>query len=467
MQEFAPILVAASSPLAPRRSHTTRVPPECIGRCISFLSVADHVRGAALVSKHWTRMCGLRQYNSASEQRAARLAWKGKCVWAVYTGGDDYLRRIASIRWITDLKLDHSHTVNSLKLQAMVANNPNIRRLSLNACPLTTTAGIAHLSRLPSLTELCLDYAPLIDDASLQPIRAMTGLKNLSLSSCNSITSGGLLQLAGHPSLTRLTMRDCNSILDVSRATTTSSTPMEFVSTLPSLTRLDLSNNDLTVEALQGVSRNRQISVLKLSGCSVELDDCAMWTLAQMTSLVDLDLSYIVRIPASEQAWGHLGSSLASLQKLDLSCKYGNPITPTSFAHLRRMTSLTHLNLSKRCIGSTELQAVATIKSLRQLNLSMCDYVDANGLGWLRALAHLTDLFLFSCRRVDSSALRVVATFPALRRLDIMYCTRLGPGSMRSLVSAREKLSVDVSRGDLREEAMRLGITTHRVYWCV
>jgi len=86
-------------------------------------------------------------------------------------------------------------------------------------CPdLQPGAGLAHLSRLNSLTTLNLTCCEAITDAGLAHLSRLNSLTTLNLGGCTAITDAGLAHLSRLNSLTTLNLWNCTAITDAGLA---------------------------------------------------------------------------------------------------------------------------------------------------------------------------------------------------------------------------------------------------------
>ena len=229
------------------------------------------------------------------------------------------------------------------------------------------------------------------------------------------------------------------------RASWAGDSDLASLATIPTLTRLDLSETRITDHGL------RQLKTAP--------------------AIADLNLRYAEMITdggiSALKNWKHL-------KRLDLE---GTKITDGTLQHLSAMSSLETLNIGSVLVTDAGLEALTSLTNLRELTLGGNKLTDA-GLQALRQLPRLTFLDLGGVQREDSGlwsvsfsqpGLEAVATLKNLRQLrldgtlisardletikglsrvellDMRNCVRIGDDVIPILDAMRSLRSVDIS----------------------
>ncbi len=138
-------------------------------------------------------------------------------------------------------------------------------------------------------------------------------------------------------------------------------------------------------------------------------------------------------------------ASVRSLRELDLSgCE---EVTDASVTELARSSRIESLDLSFcNQITDASLRALAGLPSLRSLNLNWCYSVTDCGLGALAQCRTLERLSLWGCEEITDAGIEAIATLPALRSLDLPEFAAITDRSLSALTrnaSALESLRLD------------------------
>jgi DNA-binding Xre family transcriptional regulator len=73
-------------------------------------------------------------------------------------------------------------------------------------------------------------------------------------------------------------------------------------------------------------------------------------------------------------------------------------------------------------LGDAEVIAIASLRSLRELDLSGCDGITDHSVSRLRQVASLEELDLSFCNQITDASLLALAGLPALRFLNLNWC---------------------------------------------
>lgn len=191
---------------------------------------------------------------------------------------------LSSLVNITSLQIRNT-AVSSEDLKT-IGSLPNLERLTLSGCGLSTASG---LETATSVTYLDLSQNTIRD---LSPLQSMTGLQHLVLNH-NAVND-----------LTALSNLDSLKTLDVSFNLLSSLNPIYNCS---ALTSLDAGNN--TILSLVGIEKLTSLESLNLSGNSLQ----DITPIVACTGLKDLDISENILVDISGLA------ALTNLQTFDFS----------------------------------------------------------------------------------------------------------------------------------------------------
>ncbi len=282
-----------------------------------------------------------------------------------------------------------------------------------------TTAGIAHLARLPELYSLSL-YGLVIDDKLLEALAGSPRLAILNLGSTRGITDAGLAHVARIRNLKWLTL-DRVEITDAGLAALTASTTLELLSLqqMPRVTDAGLKH----VAALPN---------LRTLGLNFTRINTGLEHLAASRSLLEIRL---MNTAVDDEGAAHL-AGIPSLRRLFI---WGTAITDASMKPIGTLVNLETIYLNRTKITDKGLEELKTLKHLKTLWLSETAVSDA-GMGALAALP-LTGITLDDTQ-VGDAGLALLTKIPTLATL-----------------SARKSRITDAGAADARKALPRLRIT--------
>lgn len=156
--------------------------------------------------------------------------------------------------------------------------------------------------------------------------------------------------------------------------------------------------------------------------------------------LVYLDLSFSDNIAYNAQLGSMLVSLGHSLRGLSLRCtKVDNAFLST---YVSQLSLLKFLDVSQGCTADkalvTDLGALplANLKSLKWLNLSMCNITDATIVALSKSAPLLEHLALYGCSALTDASLKAVTSWK-LHTLDVSNCALLTLEGLEYLVDPR------------------------------
>nr|CDJ81540.1 RNA recognition motif domain containing protein [Haemonchus contortus] len=173
---------------------------------------------------------------------------------------------------LKELRLNDCYQITDENLSMISRTMSDLRVFTLcgDRFEKLTSAGLAHISNMTSLTELALDYNPLVDDMFLISIcEELKNLKTLSLANAGTdqtLTAKGLAAIAQLKSLEQL---DLSSL-----AALRSGVLLEIVFACRSISLLQLRNCVyLSDDGIKGLTRMKNLRHLDLSGSILITND--------------------------------------------------------------------------------------------------------------------------------------------------------------------------------------------------
>lgn len=237
------------------------------------------------------------------------------------------------------------------------------------------------------------------------------------------------------------------------RASWATDSDLDSLASIPTLSRLDLSETRITDHGLRQLKGASAITDLNLryaelitgEGLSslktwaqlkrlnmegTKLTDNTLQHLSAFTSLESVNLGSVLVTDAGLDAL----TSLPHLRELILG---GNKLTDAGLQALRQLPGLTYLDLGGTqredsglwSVSLTQpgLDAIATLKELRRLKLEGA-LVTARGLATLQVLSKLEELDLHDCPRIGDDVIPVLSAMPGLRSVDLAGTKVTGAG---------------------------------------
>jgi len=241
------------------------------------------------------------------------------------------------------------------------------------------------------------------------------------------VTDTDLRRLYQYPNLT---------VLDLSLTHITDG-GMQEIKNLRGITDFDLYFAEyVTDEGVAAIKEWKQLKRLNLRG--TKAGDSALEHIAGLQMLESLDVGSTLMTDVGVERL----TTLTNLKELTMGA---NELGDAGMQALRQMPNLTYLDLSGRqgndkniwsiAMSNTGLQAVLTLKSLRELRFSCTSTsvgIEGAKLGevstlsvtqkWLeqlKSLTYLQRLALQGCGRINDDAIGVLAAMPALHEVDL------------------------------------------------
>jgi len=342
---------------------------------------------------------------------------------------DKGLLQLSDLSSLEIAKLDNCHSIQGRGLVAL-ARSHQLHTLSLANCRRLTDEAIINVSHLISLEALSLDGCRCLTDRSMVAIGGLIRIKKLDLSQCDLITNAGLEELGNCAEIEELSLGWCRSITDEG---------VEFVASqqgrAKNLRIFSIARIPITNIGVEHLSKLSALEELDLNGCSNIGSNCLGNTLAKLTKLRNLDVSYCPGILRS--SWqgkikalksldacysavrdSHISrlTDLSSLEEINLdSC----PVGDWTVSHLAEgvVPNLVSLDLADTELSDLGMVHISKFKKLKRLSLFYCNLTNSS-LRHLSMLSNLEVLNLDS-REIGDSGLWHLRTLKKLKSLDI------------------------------------------------
>lgn len=391
------------------------------------------------------------------------LAVRDECAASMMEMPHLRVLNISYCDWITDGLL------HGLK------EHPSLIELRLVAsCRVALSSSASPASSSPSnailplkLTTLTLSAARGLDADSLSALSRLNRLISLDLSfAAPALLAKEEVQfLVALQSLTSINLFNA-SVVD---------TVLYVLAELPRLQHLDLSSNPkiTTVGVSQLSKLAPTLQWLSLASCSA-LNDLSLFTVARLSSLTYLDISYTGITDDSLETL----SSLARLKTFKATKQSPGPAFLTS---LLRNATITSLSLIDCTFDPTDLYLFKGFSALRTLNLlgsrgindsffphltplnqlhsvyiaSNYD-ITAKGVGVLKNLPVLSTLVLDWGSNISDSIGPSLSAFPSLTFLSLRSCHSLTDACLPSLVALPKIITLDVTHSSQIKTAKAL-----------
>lgn len=229
---------------------------------------------------------------------------------------------------LTDQSLMYISHLRALRSLVVDGYNNNITDIGVFYISKLTILESLHLINCTEITDYCLSHVT----------NSLVGLKDLNISGCTSIQDGGLNHISALTSLKYLNISYCKSISD---------TGIQYLTKLSSSLRK-----------------------LNIANCC-QVTDIGMSYVRMLSELIDLDVSYCIKI---SDIGLHQISKLGSMTHLNISgC---NRVTDSGLSHLAGLAFLCKLDLNYcSLVSDVGIYRIKKVKSLKILNIDNCSNV--------------------------------------------------------------------------------------------
>jgi len=301
---------------------------------------------------------------------------------------------ISVLRYLPNLeevKLKDCEAVYSLK---SLVECKSLKKVDLSSNDHLDFEVLKSLRRLPKLESLVLDENSNLEDKHLRWLKGLKTLTELSLVECSSLTDDAFEQLAGVPNLKKLVIRDNDHITGASIGEMKGG----------ALEKLDLRNCALSDESLANFKHLKSLRKFMFS----ENDQIEGTGLAVLRNFKQLEELHLSGLSVSNQ---QLKSRLGGCKRVD----------------------------------SDDLVEVAKFKNLGVLDLRGTK-VKPDGIEVLAQLKSLKEIDLSSCNWIDDSAMLKLASFPALKRIRLDKVLRLTDKAFENLGKSKTIKTISLSK---------------------
>ncbi len=235
-----------------------------------------------------------------------------------------------------------------------------LQQLDLRGCPLTNAqlqAVAANQTELRALRLSGKSGATQVDDAGLDWLANLTDLKALALDDL-WVSSASLEHLADHPRLAELYL--ANTLVD--------DQALDIIASLPALRKLRLAQTSIGATGLERLS-DLPIEDLDISECSQVFDN-AMPAVGQLTTLKRLNLW---RVAITDDGVRAL-SGLSELRWLNLD---NTQISDAGLASLQPLKQLEFLHLGSTGVSDAGMPQLVELSSLKDLKVTRTAVTEA------------------------------------------------------------------------------------------
>eukprot|EP01129_Flabellula_baltica_P008700 TRINITY_DN3489_c0_g1_i2.p1 TRINITY_DN3489_c0_g1~~TRINITY_DN3489_c0_g1_i2.p1 ORF type:complete len:1545 (+),score=233.43 TRINITY_DN3489_c0_g1_i2:53-4687(+) len=383
----------------------------------------------------------------------------------------EYLANHPSIQTL-NISYCHNFTVDGIELLSHGRLiNPSAGFVNVTSLNLAGTATTGEtLGNLNSITTyLNISSCFYVENLNfLNPWIEDLMIKNLSLKNCLSLSMGELRKISSLKNL---------EILDLSHINTIPVLELDFLQGLP-ITHLYLEGTNIINDSITGPCVDLKLQVLNIAYCRL-LTDSALFGIALMTDLVDLDISGCSIY--SENSFSvfeeifpkrlkmrnirNLGSidpflDMNSLKSLDL---IGSPIPKMSLRNFKDFKKLEEIsfschtftdeflpsdfpylqkfNLENSNITNNELEIIVLRSpNIRVFNLTNCPFIDDDSVHLIiEYFPHLVELRLTKCSLITDFGINILSTRNNLSVLHISHLKRVTyPRKISSLSNLKE-----------------------------
>ncbi len=347
---------------------------------------------------------------------------------------ENFVKEIAHLDGLKELALIYCQGITAATLKE-IAKLPQLRSLNLTAAfslpdgRTSKQAPIQTLTTLRTLEELVLSDVTKISDAQVLKLSgALVKLKALDFSYCAAITNKSCEAIAKLPCLQTLKLHRCRDLTDTS---------LKALSSVATLTELDVTFIQVTDEGMKHVAKLTNLKVLDVSCCRSLTDD----GIVALAPLANLETFRAAQTMLGDAGLSSLTQSCPNLSELQLcACRR---ISDLGVATLSRLQHLKILGIDgNTAITDASVQLFGSMRSLTALNLSECSAITNAGVSGLAESVALELLYLDRCNVSDVRPLAKVSTLKFLHLAN----TNIRDDSLQAL-AAQPKLETLVLEG--------------------
>jgi len=322
--------------------------------------------------------------------------------------------------------------------------------LCLRGCSRVTSDALAHIAELTGLQELNLQNNPWMDtnDDVLEQLSPLREIEKLSLGDMhigNILSDNGVAALAGFKKIQNLSMQFFEwqfagsglgpllklhqlESLDLMGSNNVSDPTLQVIGCLQNIKHLQLNKcAKISSNGLKHLT-NMKLQSISMAGCC-RIDDQGLLSLSEIPTLTSLNLSQCILV--TDVGIAHL-KKCYRLKNLDVSgCRELRGDGFEGFDVL----PLSTLNVSGCAfLLDGALLHVGKISSLTKLDMCGCTSITDVGIGGLRELTNLTGVDVTGCVRLGDLSLHVLSLLPRLTTLKVNFCDLVTDYGMSHLV---------------------------------
>ena len=337
---------------------------------------------------------------------------------------------------------------------ALLSQARDLESLMLGDIPITN-AGCEHLARLANLRHLRLGSSE-ITDAGLKWLSQMRNLYSLGLNSAN-VTAPGVTALSSMENLQLLELRDCR--LDDSSVT--------YLAKFKRLREMDLTGTQISGAGAQRLQSLLPDCFIRHSALATREADvrAAKWALEHGGRVSDAYHGDLQQIPEQQFAVSGISfyesrtppssgtKNLAGLRSIESLNWRGLTNTQTELVRLGKLFSLRGLHLGASDLTDTGLGQLKNLDQLEQLYLDSCQNLTDEGLKTLTSFQHLTYLSL-SRTSITDAGFAELSRIRNLRALDVSYCPNIDGSGIEALANMKRLRQLSLSGTALADTAI-------------
>ncbi|XP_019743745.1 F-box/LRR-repeat protein 13 [Hippocampus comes] len=338
------------------------------------------------------------------------------------------LKHIGECRNLQELNVSECFNITDAMIESIVEGCNSLLYLNLSSTLLTDATLRELASNCVNLQYLSLAYCHKMTDEGFQYLSLGTGCHNLlhlDLSGCSQVSlSGSAIYCTyyAHFQMYVFILWGPESV---------TATGFSYISeACPYLKEILLNDvYDLSDKCISALMANCQ-SVSSISLLEAwQLSDAGIKAIAEVTKLKSFSLEGNNRV--SHMSWKALCSSSRGLRRLHI--------------------------VECHKMGDTSLKAVATLRNLQYLDISLCNKVTDKGLFTLAespSASKLRELNVSYCSQITDAAISVIGhRFTKLSHLNLSYCEQLTDVALEYLMGSSIS-SLDISGCNIQDDGL-------------
>lgn len=347
---------------------------------------------------------------------------------------------------LKSLTVEHAYDMGEEFFQS-VADLPNLVSLELIDCEYILDQYLRYLTPHKKLTTLIFHDSP--GSVFLENKFTESCFKHLppeitflEVIRCFEITDNGLSYLTDLKSLQGLRLRGnftdrgfsflCElknlQKLDLGSCKEVTETGFKKLGLLKNLQDLTLSDTNHMTDESFNILGTLPLKKLKLDHCT-SVSDKGYQAIKALNELEHLELE-----------WSEIKNlkSFVTLSKMESLNLTGNWLPDDQIKHLASLNSLKSLNLSyNREIRDQGIEALSKLPKLHFLDLSFCSNITKKGFQALSSFKELTHLDLSGLENLEDEDLKALSHLPHLTWLNLENCHQISDAGLKALSSLK------------------------------